>query len=121
MSFISTGNVHALIKASRVVIGYGSTAMLEAAIAGKAVILPKFSEFVEKKFQNVILYPDLHDCFEIAESAEDLKTKIYEKWLNPSTTTFKMERRRWAFEKYVSALDGLATRRSLDLIRQYLR
>jgi len=120
LSITSEGDVHALIEASRVVVGYGSTAMLEAAIAGKAVILPKFSEFVEERFQDVILYPDLDSCFEIAESAEDLEMKIYAKWLDPSIDQTKMNQRKRAFERYVSPLDRTATRRSLELIQRHL-
>ena len=54
LHFNTTADVHSLIKRSRVVIGYGSTTLLESAIFGRPVIVPNFGELVEKKFQDNI-------------------------------------------------------------------
>ena len=57
LHFNTTADVHSLIKRSRVVIGYGSTTLLESAICGRAVVVPKFGELVDKKFQE-----NIEDC-----------------------------------------------------------
>jgi hypothetical protein len=119
LHFNTTADVHSLIKRSRVVIGYGSTTLLESAICGRAVVVPKFGELVDKQFQENILFPDISDCFDQACSAEDLIEKIGYRWDNPKISDSVMNRRRAAFERYISPLDGLQAERNLELMRKY--
>ena len=119
LHFNTTADVHSLIKRSRVVIGYGSTTLLESAIFRRPVIVPNFGELLEKKFQDNILFPDISDCFDQANSTEELTEKIGYWWNNPKISDSVMKRRRVAFERYVSPLDGSATENYLGLMRQY--
>ena len=72
LEFSAVLDTHELIHKSRVFVGYGSTAVLEAAVSGKPVIVPQFDEIVYEKFKKIILLPDVMDCFNIATSGEDL-------------------------------------------------
>ena len=110
-------DAQAQIKRSRVIVGYGSTTLLEAAIAGKPVIVPEFGEIAAgQKWASSKTYPDVSDCFDLAMSQENLLSLLELKYKNPEVSEKCMERRRRAFERYVSYLDGSATVRSLRVL-----
>lgn len=122
LTFDTTTDAQELILRSPVIIGYGSTAIFEAGILGRHVIVPRFSEILDPKFKDLIFYPDINDCWEIADGPEDLKEKISYWWKkrNIRVTETVMDKRRKAFERYISPLDATATQNSLNLIRSYL-
>jgi len=45
--------------------------------------------------------------------------KIGYRWDNPKISDSVMNRRRAAFERYISPLDGLQAERNLELMRKY--
>lgn len=104
-------------RRSRVIVGYGSTTLLEAAIVGRPVIVPSFGEIAEKKtWADSKTYPDISDCFDEAESKSDLLDLIKKRYENPKECDVMMEKRRVAFEKYVSRVDAKARPKTLQLI-----
>ena len=107
------------IARSRVVVGYGSTTLLEAAITGIPVIVPFFAEIAEKKFEQYVCYPDIFNCFEIADGPDVLQQRIgdnYRNWGSVADTTMRL--RTQAFEKYVSPCDGRSTERAERVIEE---
>ncbi len=104
------------IGKSRVVIGYGSTTLLESAIRGVPVIVPGYGEVADPGFADKVTYPDLEDCFLLAEDPADLKSKIKKSFENPYVSPHTMELREKAFEKYLSFPDGSSTERYLTLL-----
>jgi len=109
------------IRRSRVILGYGSTTLLEAAIVGRPVIVPSFGEIAEKKtWAHSKTYPDISDCFDEADSKSDLLDLITKRYENPKVSGVMMEKRRVAFEKYVSRVDAKARSKTLQLIRSVL-
>jgi hypothetical protein len=109
------------IRRSRVVVGYGSTTLLEAAVSGKVVIVPEFGEIAPgQKWAHTRPYPDISDCFEIADSRERLSELIKMRYEKPRISVETMQKRVSAFERYVSFPDGSSTSRSLALIHRIL-
>lgn len=99
-----------------------STVVLEAAVAGKPVILPHFREMCEREgSEQVLMYQDYRDLFDVPDDAADLKRMVMERLANPQIDEETMCRRRAMFEAHVSPLTGEATDVSLDLIRSLAR
>ena len=110
------------IARSRVVVGYGSTTLLEAAITGIRVIVPFFAEIAEKKFERYVCYPDILNCFEIADSPDALKRLIDNRYRSfpyaiDETT---MGSRTQAFEKYIGPCDGESANRAERVIEELM-
>ena len=118
LEFSALLDTHELIHKSRMFVGYGSTAVLEAAVSGKPVIVPQFDEIVYERFKKIILLPDIMDCFNIATSEEDLYEQLNQLWREPRVSKRQMQKRKQAFELYVSFIDASATRKSIELLDQ---
>lgn len=109
-------NVHDLLRRTDVVIGYGSTTLLESGILGLPVIMPYFAEAREERWRDHVMYGDDLDCFDIADSAEHLEQLIGQRLDSPGISEAMRQARERTFETFVSYLDSSATRRSADLI-----
>lgn len=113
-------NVHNLLFESDVVIGFGSTTLLEASILGLPVIMPLYEEASEKKWQGWIQYRDWLGCFDIATSAEHLRQLIDHRLRNPEISDEMMTLRKRAFETFISSLNGSATQKLMALFEAHL-
>lgn len=109
-----------MILDSNVVIGYGSTVLLEAAIAGRPVIFPDFAETKDPENREWVHFKDELHIFDVAESKDDLKERILDRLEDPTVEEKVMQERRRIFEKYVSSLDGHATTRYTEKIVEVL-
>ena len=99
-----------------------STTVLEAAIAGKPVILPHFKEMREREGAGqVLMYQEYYGLFDVPDNSEHLKAIIFDRLSKPEIKSVVMKGRRALFEKYVSPLNGGATQMSLDMIRETAR
>lgn len=109
---------HDVMLASDVVCAMQSTVALEAAIAGKPVILPHFRKLrEEREADQVLMYQECRDLFDVPDDAEDLKRIIRRRLADPTVDEKIMVRRRALFEEHVSPLIGNATEISQRLIR----
>lgn len=111
-------DVHQLIYDSTVVCGFGSSTLLEAAIAGRPVVVPVFAEAAEPDYRDDVLLQDAFDCFDIAADSDQFMERIEERLDNPYIDPETMTLRRHQFERWLSAMDGQAGHRWVALIRE---
>lgn len=105
-------NVHDLILASDVVVGFGSTTLLEAGIAGKPVVMPLFHEATHEQFKDhLVLTENASDLFLVAHSPEEYRTLIVASLDNSHVSSGMMMKRAEAFERFVTPLAGGAVAR----------
>jgi hypothetical protein len=109
-------NTHKLILESDVITGFCSTALLEAAIAGKPIVYPLFAEASDSQYSDFICFSDSLDMFDIAKSNKEYKKILIQRLLNSEVLEKTMKLRGMQFEKYVSSLDSSATKKYSDLI-----
>lgn len=108
---------HDLVLRSTVVVAMQSTVALEAAIAGKPVILPHF-KFVREdpEAKRNMMYLDDHALFDVPDDEVQLESMLLERLENPEVPEPVMKARREVFARHVSPLDGSATERGSALI-----
>lgn len=117
---IETGRMSAqdIILESDLVCGMQTTAILEAAIAGKPIILPHFTALREADgADQVLMYQDHRELFDVPNDAEMLKEMVKNRLEAPKISEHIMTKRRALFEEHVSPLTERATEVSLSLIR----
>ena len=111
-----------IILTSDVVCGMQSTTVLEAAIAGKPIILPHVKEIRDKeRVEEVLMFRDYYHLFDVPDQEEDIDVLILERLEDPVIPESVMHERRRIFEEFVSPLTGDATARSLDIFRTALQ
>ena len=104
-------NVHDLIINSDVVIALQTSAVLEAAIAGKPVIFPLFYNYKEAQNFNDFSWRKHLDLFDVAESADELEALVSERLENSEVDKKTMVGRRELFKEYYSDHDGIALKK----------
>jgi hypothetical protein len=109
-----------VILDSDVVIGFGSTTLLEAGIAARAVIIPHFAEAVEKEYEEYVLLRGDYDAFDIATSPEHLRKLVLKRLEDPVVPDDVLQRRNDVFERYVSPLRGDASEKYAEIIKQVI-
>jgi hypothetical protein len=109
-------NAQELILKSDVVTGFCSTALLEAAIAGKPVVYPLFSEAQDKKYKDFLCFSDELTMFDVATSESQYKDLLIKKMKKPTVPQSIMRLRELNFEKYISPLDSSASKKYSELI-----
>jgi len=113
-------DVHDLIMEADVVCGYGSTTLLEAAIAGKPVIVPYFDEVLKPEYSDNISFKECLHIFDVANSVEDFGEFIIHRLAYPEITEECMEERCAVFNKYISSMDGNALGNYVKEINQVI-
>ena len=109
-------NVHDLIINSDVVIALQTTAVLEAAIAGKPVIFPLFYNYKEAQNFNDFSWRKHLDLFDVAESADELEALVVERLEDSKIDEKTMAGRQELFNECLSDLDGVALKRYSETI-----
>ena len=118
LKILPEANVHDLIISSSVIIGLQTTAILESAIAGKAIIFPYFKKFRESEWSQRFGYKNYLDIFDNADDTEDLQQKI-SNYLNGYKLSNEVQNKRnQLFEEYLSSLQGNATKLYVNTIKQ---
>jgi len=111
---------HDLILSSDVVVSFGSTTLLEGAIAGKPVIVPDFAEASLPDYQGYIQLKDTYDVYDVATSRSELKQLVLRRITDSYISDSIKNRRVEYFEKYISTIDGRATVRCVGLIKKLI-
>lgn len=94
-----------ILERADVVTGFGSTTLLEAALAGKTVIVPHFSTAAKEAYQDFILLKEDYPIFEVASSVEEFKKLILQGLYNTHIPGKDLQKERGrVFEKYISPL-----------------
>jgi len=121
LSILVDVNVHDLIFESDVVCGYGSTTLLEAAIAAKPVIIPYFDEALNPEYSDFIQFRDSFHIFDIAHSIEEFRLLVINRLDNQQISQECMKERYAVFEKYVSSMKGNAKEQYIGLIKKIVK
>jgi len=106
-------NAQELILQSSAVTGFCSTALLEASIAGKPVIVPLLGEAKDEKYRDCLCFSEELAMFNVATSKHEYKELLIKR---PAVSQEKMKLRRLSFEKYISPLDSTASEKYSQLI-----
>jgi len=110
-----------LILESDVVCALNSTTMLEAGVAGKAVIVPYFGALRNPFYDDrIYLRHELHN-FDVAETVEAFRSLILQRMAAPDVDPEILAGRRSLFAQYVSGLDEEATDRYISLMTRIVR
>jgi len=113
-------DVHDLILDADVVCGYGSTTLLEAAIAGKPVIIPYFDELLKPEYSDNIHFKEFSHIFDVADSVGKFGEFIIHRLAKPEITEECMEERYSVFNQYISSMDGNALENYVKEINQVI-
>lgn len=112
-------NLHEYMMTSNVVCGLQSTSVLEAAIAGKEVVVPYFEEFRNTDWSDRFGYRDHLSAFSIPKNAVELEDCLIS-GLSKQQSDAIMEYRRQLFSTWVSSPDGTATHTCAQIIRDVI-
>lgn len=115
-------DVHKLILHADVVCGgFNSLVVLEAAVAGKPIVLPCFKEYRELKFFDRFFFRNHLHLFDVADDAEDYEQKINNR-LNDGHVDSEIQKgRERLFEEYCLPLSGTAKESCSKTIRSVIR
>lgn len=104
-----------LIRLSDCVVGFQTTALYEAMVAGKPIAYTGWSDTYERTASGLIPFADRPDLLHVVRSPEELSS-----WLTdpapPDDAT--MARRREFVEEMLGPIDGQASARTLGVIEQ---
>lgn len=108
---------HDLILSSDVVCGFASTTLLEAGIARKPVIVPHFEEPTRPPYSERVSLKAYYDLFDVADSPETFAQFILRRLDDPFIPEDCLERRREAFDTWISDLSGNATQQYVEVLK----
>jgi len=112
----STPDAQDLILQSDVVCGLQSTTLLEAALAGKPVIVPYFRRFRDGANGELFFYRTVAHIFDIAEDTDDFARLLLVRAAQPAVTDAVMAERRRVFTDHISDVNGGTTERYVALL-----
>jgi len=104
-----------LILAADVVVGFQSTALLEAMLAGRPVVYTGWDEQATAMGQDLIPFADWGDLITVQRSPGELADAVTS-LLSTRCSDAALARRREIAERYLGPLDGGASRRTLEVI-----
>jgi len=114
-------DVQELILRSKVVCGINSTTILEAAVAGKAVVVPLFSEIKQlPEYENGIKFFDALQYLDVADNPEHFVRLIEQRLGEHVIPADILAARAAMFGKYVSNPKGGALERYADLLERLI-
>lgn len=107
---------HDLIRQSRVVVAFNSTTVLEAAIAGRNVIIPCYGPLMRERYENTIFFRDRLNLFKVPRDGQEFERMVMKELEEPVSSDTVDSGIKDLFEEHVSTLDCSATGKYLDLI-----
>lgn len=102
-------DIRSLLLASDVVVGFQTTAVAEAMIAGKRVVYTFWTADAEREKALLLPFHDMGDAIDVAGSPQDLHDRLAAPAVAPSDAT--MAKRQEYCEPYLGLVDGFASRR----------
>jgi len=110
LKIMAGGDPLKLIKESRVVCGFNTTALFEALAAGKPVVIPWFEEALDERMQPFIV--DMEDAVEYADSPDGLVKILYRYATDSGFQERVLDgKKKRILEKWVGNADGFAGER----------
>jgi glycosyltransferase involved in cell wall biosynthesis len=110
-----------LIFSAGVVCGYNSTTVLEAAVAGKPVVVPYFLAMRRPEYQERTLFSDALQHLDVADDPEHFIQLIERRLEDQELSTSDMAEREKLFANYVSDPKGGALKRYTDLFERLIK
>ena len=110
-----------LIFSSDFVISFQSTTILEAAFAGKPVIIPDFDEALKPEYQDYLVLKENYNLFDKAGSCEELRKLIEDRILDSSVSEEYIVKMRDFFDKHVSSLHANSTERYIKQVNEVIK
>jgi len=104
-----------LIVNAAVVVGFQTTALLEAMIAGKAAVYTFWTEPTARFIDALIPFHEMDSAVHVATSADDLE-RFVARATGPAESETDMPRRMAHAERLLGRVDGGASRRALALM-----
>lgn len=104
LEIVCNKDPHDLILESDIICSFGSTTVLEAALARKPVILPLYEEALNPVYCDYVSYSDMRNLFDVADSEQALKNIIEDRLQNTNIEDHVQELREQAFMRYVSII-----------------
>jgi hypothetical protein len=92
-----------LIQRADVVVSFGSTTMVEAAFAGKPVIVPCFAEALSPQYRNYVHCQEDFDLFDIARSPGNLRELVLSRLTHEGFDREIVKGRREMFDRYLGS------------------
>ena len=117
LTITDSENAQDLMLRARAVVGFASTTLFEAAIAGRRVIVPHFAETTHESLTEFVPFSDDLGIFDVAASPAELGGLITDAIGDAAVGSDVMDARRRAFERYVAPLDPQAAAHYADLLR----
>ena len=111
-------DVRSLIVTSDVTVGFQSTAMLEAMIAGRPVVYTAWDPEATRLSDKLIPFTEWADVIDVVSDADALATTVRDRreWHCDAQT---LMRRREIAEFYLGPLDGRASERTVEVLRSH--
>jgi hypothetical protein len=111
-----TADVRPLVAAADVTVGFQSTAMLEAMLAGRPTLYTAWDPETRRLSGELIPFAEWGDVIDVVTDAGALAATVRDRrrWQADAAT---LARRRAIAERYLGPVDGGAARRTLDVIR----
>ena len=106
------------LSESNVICGLQTTAVLEAAVIGKPVILPFFKEYRESDWSSRFGYKDHLELFDVPEDEGQLRDMILEKIDTADCSQDVLQRRRALFSKWISPMNINSSEATISVVRQ---
>ena len=114
------GTAQDLIFESDVIVCFGSTTLLEAGIANKAIVIPYFEEALDIKHSRFIHFKKEFPLFDVANNVEEFKSLIINRLSDNKIEANIMDKRYEAFEEHISFMDSSATEKYSNELREII-
>ena len=109
-------DVRPLIVAANVTVGFQSTALLEAMLAGRPVLYTGWDQAAKALGDQLIPFDRWEPEIGVVRSAEDLPDAVVA--ARGAVSSASLMRRRAIAERYLGPLDGMAAERTVAVLRE---
>jgi hypothetical protein len=109
-------DIHKEIEHATVAIGLNTTAILEAGLFGKRVIVPFFRKYRDSEWSDRFGFKVNLDAFDVPADGQELLQMLTNSNEAPWAPVEQVSERLVLFDKWVSRIDGGATRTCLDVL-----
>ncbi len=117
LHIVTGGDAFAPMAASRVVVGFNTTGLLEALALGKPVVVPRFGEAIDPDLRKFVI--DLGDAVEYADTPEELQTLVSRHAERPLVTPMELSPSvQKILRHWVGNDDGQASSRAYTAIKR---
>ena len=114
----ANADLHKELERSSVTVGLNSTAVLEAGLFGRRLILPFFNEFRSSEWSARFGFKNNLNAFDIPKDKEDLQKMLKDCLTSSIASPRQIEERLALFDKWVSRCDASATDNCIKVLHR---